>query len=154
MTATVQVERVQWFKDQDEASRHGVRGADGAVWYLILEPCTHEPRCEIACVPHAGHHHAYGRQAFARGGRRHAEGASREDVAQDRANIWGVTGEGDDVTTDPSFLCRWPLGEGKEFRLHSYMRKGRLDVLSDSNVALHPAPVPCRDPVQAQAEGL
>lgn len=122
-------------------------GIEGYVIYLLLKSCNDTPRCAIVCEAHLEQHHHYLRQPFARGGPRHYKGASKKDIDENRANIWGLDGPAEMPTLSPSFLFEghthprnlypdWP-------RVHSYMRAGRLELLADSDAVLAEH-VPCR----------
>lgn len=139
---TVQIERIQIARDEK-------RGEDGAVYYLILTPCEEcktnpEHHC---CSAHPGMTHHYERQAFRRGGFGHRLDATPAEIADDRANVWGWDGNEATPTLSPSFLAL-DVKNGTQlrpYRMHSFLTSGRLDVLSDSTVMLHPSPVPCVD---------
>jgi hypothetical protein len=109
-------------------SRHEGRGEDGAVWYLILG----EPNDRVVCAAHPGRKHHYERQAFRRGTAGHRLDATPEEIAEDRANVWGWDGSVEAPTVTPSFLAH----EGRPYRLHSFLRGGRLDLCGDSTVVL------------------
>jgi hypothetical protein len=109
-------------------SRHDGRGEDGAVWYLILG----EPAEGVVCATHPGRRHHYERQAFRRGSAGHRLDATPEEIAQNRANVWEWDGSAQAPTVTPSFLAH----EGRPYRLHSFLRVGRLELCGDSTVAL------------------
>lgn len=139
---TVQVENIQF-------AHNPVTGEDGAVYYLLLTPCTDDP-CRHICKAHPKMAHHYERQGFRRGGFAYRLNATPEEQADDRANLWGWDGNQEAPTLMPSFLA---LAEkkGKQlrpYRMHSYLRAGKLDVLSDSTVTAHPSPTPCWDDEQ------
>lgn len=139
MAFTVQIEQIHFQHDEK-------RGEDGAVYYLILTPCTERP-CTHICATHPQMSHHYERQAFRRGSFGHRLDATAEDKANDRANVWGWDGNREAPTLMPSYLAL-DVKNGKRirpYRMHSYLRAGKLDVLSDSTVALHPSPAACVD---------
>jgi hypothetical protein len=139
MSFTVQIERIQFHHD-------GKRGEDGSVLYLILSPCPDEP-CNHVCESHPRMVHHYARQAFRRGEFGHRTDATPEEIASHRANVWGWDGNTEAPTLNPSFLVE----HGVPYRMHSFLRAGRLELCGDSTVALHPSPVPCRDPFDQAA---
>lgn len=126
--STVQVEQIIF-------ARNDERGEDGAVWYLILG----EPNAHVTCSIHPGVTHHYERQAFQRGGATHRPNATPEEKATNRANVWGWNGDQNAPTIEPSFLA----AEGRPYRLHSFLRGGKLDLCGDSTVTLHPNPQQC-----------
>lgn len=113
-----------------------VRGEDGAVWLLVLG----EPNENVVCRVHPRRAHHYERQAFRRGAAGHRLNATPEEIAEDRAHVWGWDGNTEAPTLTPSFLAE----QGRPYRLHSYVRAGTLDVLSDSTCTLSHA-TPCWD---------
>lgn len=120
--------------DHIQFARDEARGEDGAVWYLVLSPCE---QCKTnpdhhRCAAHPGMVHHYERQAFALDGPKHRPGASADDIANDRANIWKWDGNTSAPTIEPSFLA----AHGRPYRMHSYVRGGKLDLCSDSDVTL------------------
>jgi hypothetical protein len=131
---TVQIMRISF-------ARHETRGEDGAVWYLILSPCSDDP-CTHVCEAHPRMVHRYERQGFRRGAFGHRLDATPEEIAGDRANVWGWDGNEAAPTITPSFLA----AHDRPYVMHSFLRAGKLDLCGDSTVTLHPAPVPCRDP--------
>lgn len=140
MIATVQVDQVTFGRDD-------VRGEDGAVWYLILMPCTERP-CTHICQAHPQMDHHYERQAFRRGSHGHRLNATDKEKQDDCANVWGWDGNEQQPTVLPSFLAMETNKEGKRirpYRMHSFFKQGRLELCGDSTVTLHPAPTPCLD---------
>lgn len=140
MTYTVQLEHVYVGRDEEE-------GTDGAAYYLILSPCLDNP-CDHVCKAHPRMVHRYERQAFRRGGSGHRRNATAEEIADDKANVWGWDGNEAAPSLTPSFLAQETNKQGKRvrpYRMHSYLTAGALQVLSDSTVLLHPNPVPCWD---------
>lgn len=136
---TVQIERIQFAVDKK-------RGEDGAVYYLILTPCTERP-CTHVCATHPQMAHHYERQAFRRGSFGHRLDATAEEKASDRANVWGWDGNRAAPTLSPSYLAL-DVKNGERirpYRMHSFLRAGRIELCGDSTVSLHPAPVACRD---------
>lgn len=127
MSYEVLIDHIQ-FKRDDE------RGEDGAVWYLILG----EPAERVVCDRHPGRKHHFERQPFARGGPTHRPGATPEEIAANRANIWGWDGNTEAPTITPSFLA----AEGRPYRMHSFIRAGKLDLCGDSTVSAS-AQLPC-----------
>jgi hypothetical protein len=136
---TVQIDHINFERNEAE-------GTDGSVYYLILSPCPDDP-CNHVCRSHPRMVHHYERQAFRRGKSGHRANASAEDIANDHANVWGWDGNQEAPTLTPSFLALDAKGDRvlRPYRMHSYLTKGRLDVLGDSTVQLHPNPVPCHD---------
>lgn len=128
---TVQVECVNFGRNEE-------RGEDGAVWYLILSPCHDEP-CTHVCRSHPRMRHQYERQAFRRGEFGHRLNASAEEIASNRANVWGWDGNEATPTLTPSYLAF----EEREYRMHSFLRAGQLELCGDSTVVLASAPVSC-----------
>lgn len=136
---TVQIEHVQFARDDK-------RGEDGAVYYLILTPCTERP-CRHECEAHPQMTHHYERQAFRRGAFGHRLDATPEDIANDRANVWGWDGNCEAPTLTPSYLAL-DTKDGKQlrpYRMHSFLTAGRIALCGDSTVTLHPSPTPCSD---------
>lgn len=136
MTYTVQIERIQFARDAK-------RGEDGAAWYLILSPCE---ECKLdpnhhSCVAHPGMVHDYERQAFRRGAFGHRFDATPQEIADDKANVWGWDGNTAAPTLAPSFLAV----AHRPYRLHSFLTAGQLQLCGDSTVTLHPNPTPCSD---------
>lgn len=126
----VQVDSIDFGRDE-------AAGTDGAVWYLILTPCTDQP-CRHVCEAHPRTVHMYERQAFRRGSFGHRLNASAEEIADDRANVWGWDGANPPTLT-PSFLAE----KGRPYRMHSFLRAGAIDLCGDSTVRLAAHPVPC-----------
>lgn len=118
--------------DHISFARDDERGEDGAVWYLILG----EPNERVVCSVHPGRTHHYERQAFRRGNNGHRLDATPEEIANDRANVWGWDANAAAPTVTPSFLAH----EGRPYRLHSFLRAGRVDLCGDSTVILSSAP--------------
>lgn len=104
------------------------RGEDGAVWYLILGAANEA----VVCSVHGPRTHHYERQAFRRGGPGLRPGATAEEIAGNKANIWGWNGETEAITVSPSFLA----AEGRPYRLHSFLTRGALELCGDSTVVL------------------
>jgi hypothetical protein len=136
---TVQVEQVHFQRDDK-------RGEDGAIYYLLLTPCTERP-CTHVCATHPEMAHHYERQGFRLGGSGHRLDASAEDIKQDRANIWGWDGNREAPTLTPSYLALdVKNGETiRPYRMHSFLRSGRIELCGDSTVTLHPSPAACVD---------
>lgn len=130
-TFTVQIEHISF-------ARNDERGEDGAVWYLILSPCPDDP-CTHVCRIHPRMKHQYERQAFRLGDFGHRLNASAEDIAANRANVWGWDGNLEAPTLTPSYLAH----EEREYRMHSFLRAGQLDLCGDSTVVLANPAVPC-----------
>lgn len=114
--------------DHISFAQHAERGEDGAVWYLILAG----PNDRVVCGTHPKRTHHYERQPFARGGPTHRPGATAEEIADNRANIWGWDGDTERPTITPSFLAT----KGRPYILHSFIRGGKLDLCGDSTVTL------------------
>lgn len=150
MVSTLQVLRVQFF-DTDPITftdgRNAHPGEDGGAWYLVLTPCACKVPCEIACDTHPHDHHTYYLQPFRRGGVGHKPGATPQEIAENRANIWGWDGNRDAPTLNPSFLVP---GDEHRPRIHLFLRAGRIDLCGDSSVVLHANPAPCKH----EGEGL
>lgn len=130
MTYTVQIAQVTF-------ARSDQRGEDGAVWYLILSPCADDP-CTHICAVHPRMNHHYERQPFRRGDFGHRLDATPQEIAEGRANVWGWDGNAA-PTLSPSFLAK----VDRPYSLHCYVRQGRIELCSDSTVALDPAPGNC-----------
>lgn len=160
MPPSLQVDRVQFFATHPIRNGDGSDAypdCDGAVWYLQLEACGDDPRCEIACAAHPAQHHSYYMQPFARDGPKHRVGSSPEEQKQDRANIWGWDGDKVAPSVMPSFLVpgykegdRVLIGGQVSImsfraRVHLFLRAGRIELCSDSQVVVAPDPVPCRE---------
>lgn len=121
-------------------------GEDGFAIYEILVPCEHTPRCDIQCldadcitaqVRGEPFHHHYEMQSFARDGPKTKPGATPEDIANDRANIWGWDGDTLHPTLTPSFLGPETDKKGnviRPFRIHLFLTKGAISLCSDSTV--------------------
>lgn len=141
MTAfTVQIDHIHF-------GRSDQRGEDGAVYYLILSPCTDDP-CNHVCTTHPRMVHRYERQAFRLGASGHRLDATPEEIAKHRANVWGWDGNTDSPTLQPSFLAREVDDEGKvirPYRMHSFLRAGRIELCGDSTVTLALSPRACDD---------
>lgn len=120
------------------------------MYYLILTPCE-ECRTDInhhVCASHPGMTHHYERQAFRHGTSGYRLDATPEEIAKDYAHVWGWDGNVESPTLKPSFLGQEKNKEGqtiRPYRLHLFFTKGQIDLLGDSTVTLHPAPVACRD---------
>lgn len=145
MQPTIQVENVQF---PDEAPGAFREPDVGCAFYLILLPCTKcpPPNCSIACRTHPGMEHRYEGQHFWHGPQRRYRDATPEEIEDDRANVWGWDGDRAVPSLTPSFLGVEKDKKGRvirPYRLHSYLTRGKLDVLSDSTVILHPDPRPC-----------
>lgn len=121
MSYEVLIDHISFGKDE-------ARGEDGAVWYLILG----EPNERVECARHPKRTHHYERQAFARGGSRHRPGATAAEIAANTANIWGWDGNTAEPTITPSFLA----DQGRPYRMHSFVRRGKLELCGDSTVTL------------------
>lgn len=141
MTRTVQVDRIQFQRDDK-------RGEDGAVWYVILSPCPDDP-CDHVCAAHPKMVHEYERQGFRLGAAGPRLDATPEEIADNRANVWGWDGNRDAPTLTPSFLA----AKGRPYVMHSYLRAGRLELCGDSTVKLAPYPSPCWDEADALPNG-
>lgn len=145
---------VQFFDGHPVTDGKGQRlydDCDGEAFYEIHVPCADTPRCETVCTEpvcasarlrgEAFHHH-YERQLFAskaKGGQHQLKGATEEDIEGDRANVWEWDGSRDAPTLTPSFLGVERDRKGRTvrpFRVHLYLTKGRIDLLSDSTVTL------------------
>jgi hypothetical protein len=127
MTYEVLIDHVHFERDDK-------RGEDGAVWYLILG----EPEPRVVCSVHPGRRHHYERQAFRRGAFGHRLDATKEEIDDDRANVWGWDGNTEAPTLTPSYLAK----KHRPYCMHSFLRRGRLDLCGDSTVALSAAQ-PC-----------
>jgi hypothetical protein len=134
---TVQVDHIVFGRDDK-------RGEDGAVWYLLLTPCTDDP-CTHACTAHPGMRHHYERQAFRLGGFGHRLDATDEEKQTDCANVWGWDGNRAAPTLTPSYLAK----KGRPYVMHSFLKAGRLDLCGDSTVTHAPNPQPCVMPVES-----
>ena len=121
---TIQIERIQFARDDK-------RGEDGAVWFLILSPCTENP-CTHVCKAHPQMVHRYERQAFRLGAFGHRLDATPEEIAEVKANVWGWDGNTQEPTLTPSFLAI----KDRPYRLHSFVTRGRLELCGDSTVVL------------------
>jgi Family of unknown function (DUF6527) len=130
---TVQVDHISFDRNEE-------RGEDGAVWFLILSPCPDDP-CTHICGAHPQMVHTYERQGFRRGKFGHRKNATRQEVADNRANVWGWDGNTVAPTLTPSFLA----AQGRPYRLHSYITQGQLVLCADSTVQAVKAPVQCTD---------
>lgn len=113
-------------------SRDAKRGEDGAVWYLILG----ERDERVVCSIHPGRRHHYERQAFRRGAFGYRLDATPEEIKNDRANVWGWDGNMRAPTVTPSYLAH----KHRPYRMHSFLRGGRLELCGDSTVVLSTAP--------------
>lgn len=129
---TVQVEKIAFARDE-------TRGEDGAVTYLILSPCPDDP-CTHVCSVHPRMVHHYERQAFRRGYFGHRLDATQQEIAENKANVWGWDGNTDAPTLSPSFLA----AARRPYVMHSFLRAGRLELCGDSTVTIEPNPLPCR----------
>lgn len=114
--------------DHVQFSRDDKRGEDGAVWYLILG----EPNPAVTCTVHGPRDHHYERQAFRRGAFGHRLDATPDEIANDRANVWGWDGNTAAPTLTPSYLAY----KHRPYRLHSFLRAGRIELCGDSSVVL------------------
>lgn len=143
MSFTVQVEHIHFARDEK-------RGEDGAVYYLLLAPCdecVHNPAHHV-CRAHRGMEHHYERQGFRLGASGHRLDATPEDIADDKANLWGWDGNREAPTLTPSFLAQERNKKGeiiRPYRMHSFLRAGQIDLCGDSTVVLAPSPVMCWD---------
>lgn len=129
--------RVAWYQWADEDGNEWLRelGAEGTVFYVIEDTSRrNDSDGGWAVVTHL-------HQPFARDGPKHYKGATEEEVRKNVANIWKWDGNREAPTLDPSFLCVYPSEPG--FRIHSYLRGGKLELLGDSTVNAH-APMPRR----------
>lgn len=138
MTYTVQVEHISFHRDEK-------RGEDGAVWYLILSPCPDNP-CTHVCKTHPRTVHHYERQAFRRGATGHRLDATPEEIANDRANVWGWDGNREAPTITPSFLAQEVDKSGRRirpYRMHSFLTAGQIQLCGDSTVTLTENPQSC-----------
>ena len=141
MSYTVQIERIFFDKNEKE-------GTDGGVLYVILsecEQCKTDPK-HHSCTGHPGMTHHYEMQRFRLGASGHRLNATPGEIADDRAHVWGWDGNREAPTLRPSFLGMENDKKGRRirpYRMHSYLTSGRLEILADSTVVLHPNPVPC-----------
>jgi hypothetical protein len=105
MSGTVQIERITFDHDDDE------RRPTGRCCYLILAPCTDDP-CRHVCTAHPRMSHHYERQAFRLGTSGQRFNATPEEIASNRANVWGWDGNREAPTILPSFVA----AEGRPYR--------------------------------------
>lgn len=141
--ATIQVERLQFFDEhpiKNSKDEDAYPGCSGAVWYLVLVPCTCKTPCEICCATHPGQHHSYLMQPFSFDGQKFRPGSTPEEQRENRANVWAWDGNRQAATVTPSFLCLW---SGP--RVHSFLKAGRIELCGDSELILHPSPAACVD---------
>lgn len=106
--------------------RDDKRGEDGAVWYLVLG----EPNEKVVCSLHPKRTHHYERQAFRRGANGYRLDATEQEKAENKANVWGWDGNREAPTVTPSFLAV----AHRPYRMHSFLRGGRLELCGDSTV--------------------
>lgn len=135
MTYTVQIDHIIFAREEK-------RGEDGAVWYLLLAPCPGDPPgqpCRHVCPQHPQMIHAYERQAFRLGGFGHRLDATPQEIAEDKANVWGWDGNRDAPTLVPSFRAE----KGRPYLFHSYLKQGAIELCGDSTVVLVPQPTHC-----------
>lgn len=135
MQWTAQVVQIQFSHREDT-------GEDGAVWYLILG----DENPQVECEHHPKRAHYYERQAFVKGKSRHRRNATPEEIAEDKANLWGWDGNTDAPTLQPSFLAQEKDKKGnviRPYRMHSYLTGGKLVLCNDSTVVVDPSPKNC-----------
>lgn len=141
---TVLVDRIYFQRDERE-------NTDGAVVYVVLSPCPGDPPgqpCVHTCTIHPGMRHHYEMQRFRRGAHGHRANATSEEIADDRAHVWGWDGNETAPTLRPSFLGMENDKKGRTirpYRMHSYLTAGRLEILNDSTVVLDPNGRSCHD---------
>lgn len=123
--------------DHINFARHDGRGEDGAVWYCILG----EPNERVVCPLHPLRSHHYERQPFRLGAHGFRLDATEREKAEDTANVWGWDGNQSAPTVTPSFLAV----ADRPYRMHSFLRGGRLELCGDSTVQLIDPPTPCWD---------
>lgn len=146
---------VQFYAAEDE------RGAQGDALYELKRPCDPGcPRGDPAWNGGNGIHslpeerddrsrgdplhteYRYLSQPFHSGGQRHYKGATPEQIAENRANIWAWNGDRAAPSITPSYLFEghthakglypdWP-------RIHIYLTAGRLVNCGDSDATIVP----------------
>jgi len=123
-------------------AREEKRGEDGAVWYLILSPCPGDPPgqpCQHVCEVHPRMVHHYERQAFRLGSFGHRLDATPQEIAEDKANVWGWDGNVSAPTLTPSFLAK----AHRPYVFHMFLKQGKIELCADSTVSLDPVPTSC-----------
>jgi len=135
MSFTVQIDHIIF-------ARSDARGEDGAVWYLLLSPCPGDPPgqpCRHVCTRHPGLVHHYERQPFRLGGYGFRLDATPQEIAEDKANVWGWDGNREAPSLTPSFLAK----KDRPYVFHMYLRAGKIELCGDSTVVLDPAAADC-----------
>lgn len=138
MGYTIQLDRVYF-------QRNELEDTAGAALYLILSPCPDNP-CNHVCRSHPRMVHHYELQRFRLGSFGHRKNASAQEIAENKANVWGWDGNREQPTLRASFLGQERDDKGKQirpYRVHLFLTAGKIELCGDSTVTLHPNPLPC-----------